>query len=78
LDRHYTEGTNEKEIATAHEQDLAMQEEYDAKFLTYWHDEGRNTTFWTQTSDVQHQGCGLLRLRRLFQYCSNGLLENLW
>jgi class 3 adenylate cyclase len=45
LDRHYIEGTDEKDIAAAHSQDLAMQVEYDAKFLTYWHDEGRNTTF---------------------------------
>lgn len=45
LDRHYIEGTNEQDIAAAHEKDLAMQAEYDAKFLTYWHDEGRSTTF---------------------------------
>ena len=51
LDRHYIEGTNEQDIATAHEQDLAMQEEYDAKFLTYWHDEGRNTTFCLVSAD---------------------------
>jgi class 3 adenylate cyclase len=51
LDRHYIEGTDEKDIAAAHEQDLSMQEEYNAKFLTYWHDEGRHTTFCLVSAD---------------------------
>jgi class 3 adenylate cyclase len=45
LDRHYVEGIGEEQIAAAHEQDLSIQDEYDAKFLTFWFDEGRNTTF---------------------------------
>ncbi|NQW19776.1 MAG: DUF4242 domain-containing protein [Chloroflexi bacterium] len=45
LDRHYIEGVGEKAIALAHEQDLSVASEYGAKFLTYWFDEGRHTTF---------------------------------
>jgi hypothetical protein len=45
LDRHYTEGVSEQDIVEAHELDLNLQEKYDAKFLTYWYDEGRQTTF---------------------------------
>ncbi len=45
LDRHYIDGISEKDVVLAHEQDLSMQDEYGAKFITYWFDEGRHTTF---------------------------------
>ena len=45
LDRHYTSGATSEEIASAHEKDMKLQEEYDAQFITYWFDEGRHTTF---------------------------------
>ena len=45
LDRHYVEGIGDDDIAAAHEMDLQLQGEYDAKFITFWFDEGRHTTF---------------------------------
>jgi class 3 adenylate cyclase len=45
LDRHYTEGVSEEDIVEAHQLDLDVQQKYDASFLTYWFDEGRQTTF---------------------------------
>jgi len=45
LDRHYTEGVTEEEIIEAHELDLNLEAKYNAKFLTFWYDEGRQTTF---------------------------------
>lgn len=45
LDRHHTEGVSEQDIVEAHELDLRLEEKYDARFLTYWYDEGRQTTF---------------------------------
>jgi class 3 adenylate cyclase len=45
LDRHHTEGVSEQDIVEAHELDLNLEEQYDARFLTYWYDEGRQTTF---------------------------------
>ena len=53
LDRHYVEGIGENDIARAHEQDLAIQGEYGAKFLTFWFDEGRHTTFCLVSADSQ-------------------------
>ena len=52
LDRHYVEGIGENDIAMAHEQDLAIQDEYGAKFLTFWFDEGRSTTFCLVSADT--------------------------
>ncbi|MBT3996400.1 MAG: DUF4242 domain-containing protein [Chloroflexi bacterium] len=45
LDRHYTKGVSEQDIVEAHELDLKLQDKHDANFLTYWYDEGRQTTF---------------------------------
>ena len=53
LDRHYVEGIRDSDIAMAHEQDLAIQDEYGAKFLTFWFDEGRHTTFCLVSADSQ-------------------------
>lgn len=45
LDRHDMKGTTAAEVATAHLRDLAIQDRYGVKFLTYWFDEDRGTTF---------------------------------
>lgn len=45
MDRHYVEGATRHAVADAHQKDLALQEKYDVKFLTYWFDETRCTAF---------------------------------
>jgi class 3 adenylate cyclase len=45
LDRHDMKGTSAAEVAEAHMKDLAVQDQYGVKFLTYWFDEDRGTTF---------------------------------
>lgn len=45
MDRHYEEGATQEAIATAHEQDLRLQDDFGLKLLTYWFDEARHTVF---------------------------------
>ena len=45
MDRHYLEGATKNTIASAHQMDMAMQEQFNIKFLTYWFDETRSTAF---------------------------------
>ena len=45
MDRHYIEGATRHAIADAHQKDLALQDKYHVKFLTYWFDEMRCTAF---------------------------------
>ena len=45
MDRHYVEGATRSGVAQAHDRDLAIQEKYPVKFLTYWFDEPRCTGF---------------------------------
>ena len=45
MDRHYVEGATQHAVADAHQKDLALQEKYEVKFLTYWFDEIRCTAF---------------------------------
>ena len=45
MDRHYIEGATRHTVAHAHEMDLAIQEKYSVRFLTYWFDDERNTAF---------------------------------
>ena len=45
MDRHYVEGATRHAVADAHQKDLALQEKYNVKFLTYWFDEMRCTAF---------------------------------
>jgi class 3 adenylate cyclase len=45
MDRHYIEGATRHAIADAHQKDLALQDKYRVKFLTYWFDEARATAF---------------------------------
>lgn len=45
MDRHYTKDATRTAIETAHARDLKIQENYGVRFLTYWFDEDRHTTF---------------------------------
>jgi class 3 adenylate cyclase len=45
MDRHYIEGATRHAIEAAHQQDMALQEKYHIKFVTYWFDELRSTAF---------------------------------
>jgi class 3 adenylate cyclase len=45
MDRHYIEGATRHAVADAHQRDLALQDKYHVKFLTYWFDEIRCTAF---------------------------------
>jgi len=45
MDRHFSENPTQEAIELAHQQDLKIQEKYGVKFLTYWFDEERGTTF---------------------------------
>jgi class 3 adenylate cyclase len=45
MDRHYVEGATRHAVADAHQKDLALQDKYNVKFLTYWFDETHCTAF---------------------------------
>lgn len=45
MDRHYIEGATRHAVTDAHQKDLALQDKYQVKFLTYWFDEVRCTAF---------------------------------
>src|SRR5262249_48155998 len=45
MDRHYDEGATAADVADSHEKDLKIQDRYGVRFLTYWFDERRGTTF---------------------------------
>jgi class 3 adenylate cyclase len=45
MDRHYVEGATKSAVAHAHELDLAVQQKYKVRFMTYWFDEPRCTAF---------------------------------
>jgi class 3 adenylate cyclase len=45
MDRHYIEGATAHAVAIAHNADLAVQDEYRVRFMTYWFDEVRSTAF---------------------------------
>jgi class 3 adenylate cyclase len=45
MDRHNIEGETAAGIAEAHRKDLEIQDQYGVKFLTYWFDQERGTTF---------------------------------
>ncbi len=45
MDRHYIEGATRHSVADAHHKDLAIQDKYNVKFLTYWFDDTRCTAF---------------------------------
>jgi len=45
MDRHYSENPTREAVELAHLKDLEIQEKYGVKFITYWFDEERGTTF---------------------------------
>ena len=45
LDRHNVLGATASEIAAAHELDLAVQDQYGVRYVTYWCDEDEGTVF---------------------------------
>ena len=45
LDRHNAPGATATEIAAAHELDLAVQEKYGVRYVTYWFDDSDSTVF---------------------------------
>ncbi|MDW6026659.1 DUF4242 domain-containing protein [Mesorhizobium sp. BAC0120] len=45
MDRHNLKGMTAGDLAEAHRKDLQVQRKYGVKFLTYWFDEARGTTF---------------------------------
>jgi class 3 adenylate cyclase len=45
LDRHDVVEASAEEVANLHVKDLEVQERYGVKFLTYWYDSDRRTTF---------------------------------
>jgi class 3 adenylate cyclase len=45
MDRHDMKGATAQDVAEAHRKDLEIQDQYGVKFLTYWFDEQRGTTF---------------------------------
>jgi class 3 adenylate cyclase len=45
LDRHDTDEVTAEDVAKLHVKDLEIQDEYGVKFLTYWYDAERGTTF---------------------------------
>ena len=45
LDRHNMVESLAKEVAKLHVKDLEVQDKYGVKFLTYWYDAERRTTF---------------------------------
>ena len=45
MDRHMIAGATAEDVADAHRKDLELQDQYGVKFLTYWFDDRRGTTF---------------------------------
>ena len=45
MDRHDMQGGTAEDAADAHRKDLALQDRYGVRFLTYWFDDQRGTTF---------------------------------
>ena len=45
MDRHDMKGLTAADVVRAHEMDLEVQDKYGVRFLTYWHDQDRETGF---------------------------------
>ncbi len=45
LDRHKAPGASAADIAAAHELDLAVQDKYQVRYVTYWFDDAEGTVF---------------------------------
>ena len=59
MDHHYIEGATRHAVAGAHQKDLALQDKYNVKFLTYWFDEMRSTTFVSSTRRIEKRSSAL-------------------
>lgn len=53
MDRHYSENPTREAVELAHLKDLAIQDKYGVKFVTYWFDEERGTTFCLVEADSE-------------------------
>jgi class 3 adenylate cyclase len=45
LDRHQVPGVTAADVAAAHKLDIAVQDKYRVRYVTYWFDEGEGTVF---------------------------------
>ena len=45
MDRHNSKGATAKSVADAHQKDLALQDKFGIKLMTYWFDESRGAIF---------------------------------
>ena len=45
MDRHDSKDVTAEDIAEAHKKDLAIQDQYGVRYMTYWFDQSRGTTF---------------------------------
>lgn len=45
MDRHDVPGATPEDIAAAHAQDVAIEERYGVKYMSYWHDPARGAVF---------------------------------
>ena len=45
MDRHNLKDVTLADVAEAHQKDLAIQDQYGVRYLTYWFDQARGTTF---------------------------------
>jgi hypothetical protein len=56
MDRHYVEGATAHAVAIAHSADLAVQDEYRVRFLTYWSTmSGPRPSVWSTRRTGNHQ-----------------------
>ena len=49
MDRHDIPGATAKDVAEAHKQDLAIQDDFNCRALTYWFDEEKGMAFCSRT-----------------------------
>jgi class 3 adenylate cyclase len=59
MDRHFVEGSTWRTLETAHEKDMALQDEYGVRMVTYWFDEDRHTAFCLAEADSKEALVGL-------------------
>jgi class 3 adenylate cyclase len=59
MDRHFVEGSTWRTLETAHEKDMALQDEYGVRMVTYWFDEDRHTAFCLAEADSREALVGL-------------------
>jgi hypothetical protein len=59
MDRHQLAGATAQQVAEAHLKDLAIQDRYGVKILTYWFDEARgsNSIWFRRRTDRRRTEC---------------------